>query len=297
MDSRDLPHTYHQRLHLPDYDAKLSAPDSRTLHTGEADSLSQVWGRERLRAAMDWSGIDQVPVDLLVWGRGAPIHPADTKIGGMPVWPAGRPLPREERNDWETPTQLRFFAQVNFADSRDLLPELPGPMLSIWGTEDFPYGENPMQTFWLDLEDLELAVDYAPDFSWDFMPQVRFFAALHRSWDRSHPQELRDEAEGQEGRKTDFCATSWMASKIGGQAVRIQNEADLADTQFFLQIKSINPAVQFPHAWVSEPEPFQVGPSLRKLIEDDGRLSLSDGGTLSFFVNAWGAVETVFEYC
>ena len=218
MDSKDLPHACHQRLHLPDYEEKLSELDPRTLDTGEADSPSQVWGRERLRAAMDLSGIHQVPVDLLVWGRGAPSHPAGTKIEGMPVWPAVRPLPLEERNDWETPAQLRFLTQVNFADSLDILPELPGQMLSIWGTEDFPHGENSMLTFWLDLEGLELAVEYAPGFSWDFMPQIPFFAALHRSWDRSHPQELFDEAEGQEARDTDFCTTSWMASKIGNRS-------------------------------------------------------------------------------
>ncbi len=79
MDSKDLPHACHQRLHLPDYEEKLSELDPRTLDTGEADSPSQVWGRERLRAAMDLSGIDQVPVDLLVWGRGAPSHPVGTK--------------------------------------------------------------------------------------------------------------------------------------------------------------------------------------------------------------------------
>jgi hypothetical protein len=296
MDSPDLPTIFHQRLHLPDYDEKLGGLDPRKLDTGEADSPSRVWARERLRAGLDLRRIDKTPVDLLVWGKGSPPHPAGTKIGGLPVWPVGRPLPVEERNDWETPSQLHFFAQVNFADSLDILPELPGRMLSIWGTEDFPHGEDSVQTFWLDLDDLELAMEYSPAFSWDFMPQVPYFAALHRSWDRSRRQELLDEAMPLEAQNMDSSATSWMASKIGGQAAWIQGNTDVGDSHLFLQIKSIEPADRFPWAWVSEPQLLKIESLGKTFGNDRDGLNLVDGGAFYFFVNDWGAVETVFEF-
>lgn len=170
-----LPTDYHHRLHLPDYDEKLEALNPRKLDTGAADSPNQVWARERLRAELDLRDVEKIAVDLLVWGRGAPPHPAGTKIGGLPVWPVGRPLPVEERNDWETASQLHFFGQVNFADALDILPELPTPLLSIWGNEDFPHGKDSVLTFWLDLTEVEISMEYAAPFSWDFMPQVPFY--------------------------------------------------------------------------------------------------------------------------
>lgn len=264
------------------------------MDTGEADSPNQVWGRERLRERLDLTDVDKSPVDLLVWGIGGPDHPAGTKIGGLPVWPAGRPLPMEERNDWETPSPLRFFAQINFADSQDILPALPGKVLSIWGGEEFPH-EDSVKTFWLELEDLEFATDYSPTFDWDFMPSTPLFAALHRTWDRSRRQQLLDKTAAEEGITVEDCASSWMASKIGGRACRIQDDSGLGPEGFFLQIKSIEPADKFPHAWVGEPEIKITGSRQTQNREKIG-LSLSDGGAFYFFLSDWGAVETEFEF-
>ncbi|MDB6071905.1 MAG: hypothetical protein JWL81_3076 [Verrucomicrobiales bacterium] len=294
MHFQDLSSNFHQRLHLPDYEEKLKDIDPRKLDTGEADSPNQVWARERLREKLNLAEVDKSPVDLLVWGIGGPDHPAGTKIGGLPVWPAGRPLPLEDRNDWETPSPLRFFAQINFADSLDILPELPGKVLSIWGGEEFPY-EGSVKTFWLELEDLEFVTDYSPGFDGDFMPSSPIFAALHRTWDRSRHQELLDETAAEEGVPVEDCARSWMASKIGGRACRIQQDSGLGPQGFFLQIKSVEPADGFPHAWVSEPE-LKIMGSKQTRSPKKVSLSLSDGGAIYFFLSDWGAVETVFDF-
>ena len=298
MPSQSLSCTFHDRLHLPDYERRLEdvAIDDLAA-SGSSDSPSQVWAREWLRAELDLSGVDKVPTDLLVWGRGEPRHPAGTKIGGKPVWPSGKPLPVEDRSDWETRAPLRFFGQFNFADSVDILPDLPGNILSIWGTERFLYDEDSMQTFWLNADEVSVVDEYEHPFLWKEFPSVPFYAVLHRSWDRSRRQELLDEGELGSRIEDYLCEASWSASKFGGRPVWIQSEDATPNAQFFLHLKSIAPANAFPHPWINVAEPFEMDHPKNEYHHDRNQLNLSDGGSLNFHLTSWGTVETVFQFC
>lgn len=89
---------------------------------------------EQFRRRLRSRGADlgpPTPVDLCVWKLGASDRPDVTKIGGVPFWPADCGWPHLDRR-----TPLTFVAQLCFADSRDILPNLPGDILSLFAVED-----------------------------------------------------------------------------------------------------------------------------------------------------------------
>jgi hypothetical protein len=86
---------------------------------------------QRLRASA-YAGLPnltRVPTDVFVWRAGEPTQRAVTKIAGLPYRPAGRPLPLAPSGE-----PLTFVTQICFADSRELVPPLPGDVLLIFAT-------------------------------------------------------------------------------------------------------------------------------------------------------------------
>lgn len=81
-----------------------------------------------------------------------------------------------------------------------------------------------------------------------------------------------------------------------GEAPRIQNEAGVAEGKLFLQLKSIEPAIGFPHVWVSETEQLKIEGPRNPLRSDREGMNLADGGACYFFITPCGSVETVFEF-
>jgi hypothetical protein len=73
----------------------------------------------------------RIATDVFVWARGEAPNPAMTKIGGLPYRPKSIPWPLD---DQEMP--IRFIGQVCFADSRDIVGDLAGDVLLIFGDDD-----------------------------------------------------------------------------------------------------------------------------------------------------------------
>lgn len=73
----------------------------------------------------------RVATDVFVWARGEAPNPAMTKIGGLPYRPRSTPWPLDEQG-----RPMRFVAQICFADSRDMVGDLPGDVLLIFGDDD-----------------------------------------------------------------------------------------------------------------------------------------------------------------
>lgn len=73
--------------------------------------------------------LDAVPTDVFAWAEGEPEHPAATKVAGRPYWPKDREWP-------ESGNPMYFVGQINFADSKDIVPTLPADLLCIFAKSE-----------------------------------------------------------------------------------------------------------------------------------------------------------------
>ena len=143
--------------------------------------------------------------DVMLVFEGEPGDRFVTKLGGLPYRPASVPWPRIPSGE-----PMVFFGQVCFADSRDLVGELPGDVLLIFthGEHDHTSGDGLHYEWYpLGIEGLVTAAE-VPDTPWGAAP---YFMHLSR----------REEDEHAEG------WPEWMQSpKIGGRAYWIQHDPD-----------------------------------------------------------------------
>lgn len=86
------------------------------------------------------------PADYFAWAHGESDKRSATKIGGTPYRSASAPWPMDP--NFEQGEPMEFLAQFNFSDSRDILPNLPGDIMLVFGPCDanFP---NPIVTEWV----------------------------------------------------------------------------------------------------------------------------------------------------
>jgi len=91
---------------------------------GEITSPYDLFAVELLRDRWNSHVGQSVPTDVFVFGKGQPPRPECTHIGGDPFWPLGREWPTDASGK-----PYLFFGQINFADSKDLVGELPGDLL------------------------------------------------------------------------------------------------------------------------------------------------------------------------
>jgi hypothetical protein len=160
---------------------------------------------EQIRDEVRASGADlgpPVPVDVCIWNLGDSPRRDVTKIGGAPFWPAAEPWPEGDR-------PYTFVAQFCFADSYDIVPDLPGDILVLLAEED-NYLSWSFRWFDLGERDLLEPTDL-PEAGWKIHP---CHAALHRT--AEYP-----EADYELFESYPFPLNLWAhlvrdASKIGG---------------------------------------------------------------------------------
>lgn len=134
--------------------------------------------------------IKRVPTDIFIWSFGEPNLRMVTKIGGLPYREASKPWPRSPSG-----TPLTFVAQICFADSHDLVPELPGDILLIfteaknWGSSEEPLydfmGEAEYDSYllfeWVSLHDRPLVMrQHIPEAGLSITP---CYGTIHRTRD------------------------------------------------------------------------------------------------------------------
>lgn len=164
-------------------------------------------------------GIERVPTDIFILSLGEPDQRAVTKISGLPYRAAGKPWPTAPSG-----IPMTFVAQFCFADSRDLVPPLPGDLLLIfiegkgWGYGQkagydwiWGYGDHrdSAVTFeWVSLGDFPLVTqEEIPETPWKLTP---FYGTIYRTWD--YPN-----ADGfAYPEVAEHIATELEAMKIGG---------------------------------------------------------------------------------
>jgi hypothetical protein len=190
----------HKRVH--DLAPRAEPPSDADAAEIEIDLLSlpeDVALLERLRASSytPLSNLPRVPTDIFVWRAGEPSRREVTKIAGLPYRRADLPWPLAPSG-----SPLTFVAQICFADSRDLVPALPGDVLLILATGkpstrpdiryDLDWGAG-LSFEWATLGD-HLLVEGAniPPTPWPVQPCYRM---LSRPWDyRGVPPEIAMDA-------------------------------------------------------------------------------------------------------
>src|SRR5579859_470027 len=144
-------------------------------------------------------GIERVPTDIFILNLGEPEQRAVTKVSGLPYRATGKPWPLAPSG-----APLNFVAQFCFADSRDLVPALPGDVLlvfiegkeirlrhSISGSSsdiiyEFMWGHGDRRDStvifeWVSLGDFPLTMpEEVPETPWKITP---CYGTLYRSWD------------------------------------------------------------------------------------------------------------------
>jgi hypothetical protein len=238
------------------------------------------------------AGLERVPTDIFVWNRGEPTERAVTKVGGLPYRPAGKPWPVAKDG-----TPMTFVAQFCFADSRDLVPVLPGDVLLIFtvGVEyrykneiDYSpklsnsYDEDSEVAFeWVSLGDFPLTTQAEiPQTGWQIQP---CYGTIYRTWDYPGIDGFayRHVAEHVPG--------NVEATKIGGICPWIQGEEDISG-EFLCTLGSVFPNVRKPFPFLNEPEPITYHPRV-----ESEYLMIADVGEMYLFRNGYGDIRYTIQ--
>lgn len=242
---------------------------------------------EQLRAETDLSGLGLTPLctDLFLWNLGEPPNRAFTKVGGLPFWPKERPWPLSEEG-----RPMIFLAQFNFADSRDLVGELPGDILLVFlspSVDDFsmwPEKTDDVRFFWQDAQEGTELVGPGelPETPWAFAP---CWGSIHRTYDLAGGEDLDEDV---------FFDEVWRlvvheGTKVGGEPWWIQDEEELPG-RYVCSLGFISPDGERPWDFLNFSRPFDE----IKWPETDVPLSFpmfGDGGSMYIFADDEGNVS------
>lgn len=259
-----------------------SSPPEACIITGPYDIAVLEQLREEAFATLP--DIERVPTDVFVWYRGEPEQRAVTKIGGLPYRSAGKPWPAAASG-----TPLNFVAQFCFADSRDIIPTLPGDLLLIfiegkqWGT-----GEDDYDFFWGDYDEQDSEVIFewvtlgnfplttpteVPQTHWKIMP---CYAAIHRTWDYPTVDGFAYRHIAQ------HIPTVFEATKIGGICPWVQDEEDIPGT-YLCTLSSTHPDITESFPLLNVPEPIHY-----EAWRQNHPLMIGDVGLMNMFINSYG---------
>ena len=209
-----------------------------------------------------------VPTDVFLLGTGEPENRATTKLGGLPYLPASRPWP-ERRG-----TTADFYGQLNFLDSREIVPETPGDVLLVFRFHDLDHSswdEQLYEFIWVDVEEQELIpaerVRHSVNGATDPWPAVQTYRV--RSFDDDQELERVRGNESIPGHVLSACAT-----KIGGVPTDRQSiwRPEVPDDWRFLgQFAAHFPRMDVPYPAVNHPAPIRtLSPEYRALTGGPG---------------------------
>jgi len=223
-----------------------------------------------------------VPTDVFVFALGEPKRRDVTKVGGAPYRPTDEPWP-----EWEDGSPMTFLCQYRFAESHDLVGDLPGEVLLVFVKDDTFHEDLRQETVrfeWYPLGIEQLIAKQSvpePRWPWEF---VECYGVRHRTVDyvdalsaevfcrlvpkeatQPHPQVAAAE----------FSRVLGM--KIGGLPVRNPfperwPEEELR-TRFLCSLASIGAMPDVAYPWVNQPWPV----SFNTALEHEMHLDICDG--------------------
>lgn len=241
---------------------------------------------EQLRAAHGIGGSKSPPLasncDYFLWGEGEAPHRTMTKLGGLPALPAGTAWPTREGRAAE------FFAQLNFADSKEFVPALPDDLLLVFRHED-----DAELTSWDD--ELYDFVWVDPRTTQDFVrtEDLRHskLSTNDANWAVLHGYRLRNFDEVSDSAPS---LASGVATKIGGLACDMQSVHPPevpADYRFLAQIAAVWPAIDVPYPVVTRAAPVAAFPD----PDYESLMSGPGDGVLCLYLDRDDAVRIHFS--
>jgi hypothetical protein len=243
---------------------------------------------ETLRDRLDLRVGRAVAADVFVFGKGEPPRKDCTQVGGHPYWPSTLAWPSDVEGK-----PYRFLAQImapiNFADSKDLFPDLPGELLMLFvgKGDEWLWEPDPIHLEWVNLQPVPLL---QVDRSLIAENAGPFFGAIFRSADYPDAQDKANDCEEDHS----YNLPILNGTKIGGVPAPIQSEGN-ADGQFLCQLGSIQAAPFAPYPWINYPEPLDLGNDHNSIYGSDNSIVFGDMGSIAIFRNADGSLRIQFE--
>lgn len=164
-----------------------------------------------------------IPCDIFIWSIGESEDRTVTKVGGLPY--------RESSSTWpcgDDGIPYTFEAQITFADSKDILPELPGDILLIFQDDNIK-----LHFEWINIDEKLKLVQYedVPNQPERVQP---YFGTRYRTYDI--PASEQD----------DLSINVIDGTKVGGIPAWCQDEAQI-DGQYLCQLETIYPSWGIPY--------------------------------------------------
>jgi len=149
----------------------------------------------------------KIPAHYLLYGSGEPETREQSRIGGLPYRPRGLPWPLDEQGRPD-----EFVCQIDFSDSRSLVPELPGEIMLLFAPEE---GMGPFTLEWYPtgLSELITARDFPRfDFTFPMLQNEAVFCYLYETCDFPEAKARIQGTRFESWRSFDYPC----GSKIGG---------------------------------------------------------------------------------
>lgn len=221
---------------------------------------------EAIRDSIDFTSLTKRETDFLVLNYGRTNDRTATQMGSPPFFPASKPWPVRDGKP------MRFFIQVNFSNSKDILPELPGDILVIFVThETYAYIPEEIHVEWFDLRESNLMpADRTHVCDWEHWTFGGCWGVPYRTFDvletkpvilqagRAYP--IVDEVLGAYTCLF-YHAARWSGMKIGGYPSFHYPDQELADLnreqRLIFSYGAIYPSPTYPYPWLNRPTPHE----------------------------------------
>jgi hypothetical protein len=274
-------------FHLEDWLARFPLREKYGHYSGDditspCNLCNVEWLRRGMIDEYDWES--PVPVDIFVMSSGEPANRYATKIGGLPYRPASAAWPCAPSG-----RPLALIAQFNFTNSIDIVGELPGDLLLVFGD----YSDGPFEPLHLEWQRLGIESLIQPS----QLPRVELAIAPcfgNRCRLMSYPNAVRkSKSRYPQCYGKDVWSDYWIpqlqATQIGRAPYFIQEGDNSLPGQPICTIASVQPDPHQPYPWVNVPEPLCPEGSWPR---GDNELMIGDLGCIYIFMEDDGTLHT-----
>ena len=227
---------------------------------------------------------ERLPCDIFIQCKGSAPSIESTKVGGTPYWPDGVNWPLKPNG-----SPMLFLTQINFMDSVDIVPELPGDILVLLIDElqeDF-FDFEDISPFWFRSGQKQSEVLPA-DIS--ALPGTEFFGAIHRSADYPDAEDKACDLDISQS----YNLALLSGTKIGGEPAFIQY-GYYGESRFIAQLGSIQASSDTPFPWGNVSTSLEVSSEDPDIYSEGNSVLYADMGSIYLFLDDNGDLEFHME--